>query len=65
MKVQHKEGNNVNIIKEGKVTSVPIQRTQPAGGRQVVRNIQDGNDKPEDKSDLENPAGITTIEDMR
>ena len=39
MKVQHQEGNNVNIIKEGKVTSVPIQRTQPAGGRQAVRNI--------------------------
>ena len=39
MKVQHQEGNNVNVIKEGKVPSVPIQRTPPAGDRQAVRNI--------------------------
>ena len=37
IKVQHQEGNNVNIIKEGRVTSVPIQRTQPVKRSQEQR----------------------------
>ena len=39
VKVQHQEGNNVNIIKDGRVTSGPIQRTQPTERKKILENI--------------------------
>ena len=39
VKVQHQEGNNVNIIKDRRVTSVPIQRTQPVKRKRILENI--------------------------
>ena len=50
VKVQHQEGNNVNIIKEGRVTSVPIQRTQPAGGKKVLEDISEETDEQEEEN---------------
>ena len=49
VKVQHQEGNNVNIIKEGRVKSVPIQRTQPVGGKKVLENITEEEVDPEEE----------------
>ena len=55
VKVQHQEGNNVNIIKEGRVTSVPIQRTQPVGRKKVMENITE--EKDDLKKEVEAEVG--------
>ena len=41
VKVQHQEGN---IIIEGRVTSVPIQRTQPVRRKKVLESITEEKD---------------------
>ena len=53
VKVQHQEGNNVNIIKEGRVTSVPIQRTQPLGRKKALENITEAKNDLEEEVEIE------------
>ena len=53
--MHHQEGNNVNIIKEGRVTSVPIQRTQPVGRKKVMENITE--EKDDLKKEVEAEVG--------
>ena len=55
VKVKHQEGNNVNIIKEGRVTSIPIQRTQPTGAKKVLEDITE--EEEETSEDLRPKKG--------
>ena len=51
--MQHQEGNNVNIIKEGRVTLVPIQRTQPVERKKTLENITEEKDDREEEVETE------------
>ena len=53
VKVHHQEGNNVNIIKEGRVTSVPIQRTQLLGRKKALENITEAKNDLEEEVEIE------------
>ena len=41
VRVQHQEGTKVNIIKDGRTTSVPVQRTQPANMKEILGSIEE------------------------
>ena len=63
--MQHQEGNNVNIIKDGRVTSVPIQRTQPVKRKRILENItEEENDREEEaETDVEEDE-TTKVDDQ-
>ena len=60
VKVQHQEGNNVNIIKDGRVTSVPIQRTQPVKRKRILENITEEENDREEEAETEVEGDETT-----
>ena len=61
--MQHQEGNNVNIIKDGRVTSVPIQRTKPVKRKRVLENITKEENDREEEAETEVERDETTKDD--
>ena len=66
--MQHQEGNNVNTIKEVRVTSVPIQRTQPVERKKILENIteeEEDNQKEEVEIEAEREEVIKNTTEGR